>query len=1684
MLRFDDEYLCSVFKALPSSERLEWLKFDKKEFDYEWDGMMAFLDQAREKATSTKVLLSCYGDNPEEKEVTCSKCGSSSHKKAFCTVKINAVNTSKVDTDTSDDEEAERNRRDKDIEVKKRVREKCGKCPLCKKRHTFIRKRDGKEWPSDRFISCAQFQKLSAKERASQLEKVSGCARCTAWSHNKIDCPAPSYQCGLDKNGNKCQADHSRLVCGSGVAYCGSLQVSVSSSESSPDSSTTTSESDSTFPDLDAETLLSFLDTKVTGVSGEQNTCYDNGSNRCLIQTKFAVENNFRSQKIKYRMRTVGVPEKVKEAEIYMFEVEDNFGIKTKTWAYGIEEIMPAPDSVDLNAIRHLFPHIPSHVFRPRPRKDVKLLIGNNFMALHPSGGQGDNAVGNLRALQSNFGPGWVISGAHPLLDSTSSGLTSQAASLVRINRCEISPVLPSTFWQAESMGVLPAKRCMRCVKCSACSDLGLLHSRQDQEDLETLKEGVKLVNGEVHVQYQFRKDPRSLPNNRHTAVKIAEKLEKRLSAEGHLDYYNQEIKKYFDRGAAVKLSEEELGSWQGPLNYISHHGVEQDSVTTPLRIVTNSSLKNGGTSLNECLIPGPNSLNSMFDLTLRFRCHVCGLVFDLTKAYNCLKTGLVERHLRRFIWRFSPEDPWQDFAFDCVAFGDVPAGNFLEIGRDLLAEDGRDIDPIAADRIINDSYVDDGVTGGTKEEVEKMKGDRLADGSYTGTLAQILDRGKFKMKVVIVTGEHEEDLKNLIGNKVLGYPWNATTDKMYVDLPVNISKKKTKKLRSGPALTEEDLSSLAGLKLTKRICLGITNSFLDFLGIACPFTLRYKLLMKELFENKELALSWDDSLSDSVTAKWLELIAETVKSGSICFPRTTRPSTAVGKPGIVTFGDGAFSAFCASVYIRWEISCSHGSADECQGDFVATLLCAKAKVTPHTGFTIPRSELSGCVLESRLALTTVKALQSEVSMQPTSVVMLSDSSCSISAVEKSTSVLKPFFHNRVSEIQENIVEMKNYCIVEDFQHVRGDLNPADLATRGVAKAVDLGPGSFWQQGPSFLCLRRELWPVGRKFISEKLPSDEIRTKKTVIFALLRTSAQANSSDHFPALWKAVDRILYYSNSIIKVRNILARVIRCWKKSKDFMTASRDPTAEELAEAERLILVSAMIDTATAYHEQKLDSLLPEKDGMIIVTRGRLGEECMSAHLGVSSLPILMPNSRAAFLFMYRAHCGEYGTDHKSVVETLARSRTSVWIHRGRDLAKKICRQCPLCIKDKKKMVGQQMARIRPERLVVCRPWTYVSLDFAGPFKVKGVVNSRARMKCWVLLYVCCSTKAVCLLATSGYSTQNFLLKHEEFKARKGDPTKIVSDRGSQLVSAGIILAAKESPENWDWARVTKENATCSWEFVPVGSQHRNGLPEATVKVFKKSLAHALHPGVVLAYDELVTLLARISYSLNQRPLGLANISQSSLQEDTLMPLTPNMMLLGRNSNESPPLDYSEDERFCARLAYITTVEDEWWRKWVREVLPTMLPCTRWKKKQENLSVGDVVLMWYLGNIKDNYRIAMVKEVHPDKKGLVRTVTVKYRVRNMREPMHVFKSKPLVEEKVAVQRLQLLEPASGREGDSEDHVLASDAHYVEDEEESEEIGAATRRKENSGEKGFEDEEVKDIEKEQDVEEIY
>ena len=100
-------------------------------------------------------------------------------------------------------------------------------------------------------------------------------------------------------------------------------------------------------------------------------------------------------------------------------------------------------------------------------------------------------------------------------------------------------------------------------------------------------------------------------------------------------------------------------------------------------------------------------------------------LVWDLSKAYHSIHTTKREKFLRLIVWRFGKlEEKWRVWGFDRVAFGDVPASVFLELVKELAGALGMEIDPETAKKIAEDGYVDDNLSGGTEEQVNKMIGE------------------------------------------------------------------------------------------------------------------------------------------------------------------------------------------------------------------------------------------------------------------------------------------------------------------------------------------------------------------------------------------------------------------------------------------------------------------------------------------------------------------------------------------------------------------------------------------------------------------------------------------------------------------------------------------------------------------------------------------------------------------------------------------------------------------------------------------------------------------------------------------------------------------------------------------------------------------------------------------------
>lgn len=81
-------------------------------------------------------------------------------------------------------------------------------------------------------------------------------------------------------------------------------------------------------------------------------------------------------------------------------------------------------------------------------------------------------------------------------------------------------------------------------------------------------------------------------------------------------------------------------------------------------------------------------------------------------------------------------------------------------------------------------------------------------------------------------------------------------------------------------------------------------------------------------------------------------------------------------------------------------------------------------------------------------------------------------------------------------------------------------------------------------------------------------------------------------------------------------------------------------------------------------------------------------------------------------------------------------------------------------------------------------PFYHTATDLFGPFTVKDTVKRRTRGKCFRVIYICLTTRAVHLDIADNYSTEAFLSTFRRFVSIRGYPCTMNSDYGPQLVAA------------------------------------------------------------------------------------------------------------------------------------------------------------------------------------------------------------------------------------------------------------------------------------------------------------
>ena len=141
------------------------------------------------------------------------------------------------------------------------------------------------------------------------------------------------------------------------------------------------------------------------------------------------------------------------------------------------------------------------------------------------------------------------------------------------------------------------------------------------------------------------------MPNNRSQAENRLQGLIKTLKRKPDMkNHYSEFMSKIIEKGHASSVLLNELHAPNGRLFYFSHFGVYQPKKPGSLRVVFDSSLEFQGVSLNKALIAGPDQMNSLVGVLMRFRKENVAVMCDVEQMFHSFHVNPEHRDFLRFL--------------------------------------------------------------------------------------------------------------------------------------------------------------------------------------------------------------------------------------------------------------------------------------------------------------------------------------------------------------------------------------------------------------------------------------------------------------------------------------------------------------------------------------------------------------------------------------------------------------------------------------------------------------------------------------------------------------------------------------------------------------------------------------------------------------------------------------------------------------------------------------------------------------------------------------------------------------------------------------------------------------------------------------------------------------------------
>ena len=403
------------------------------------------------------------------------------------------------------------------------------------------------------------------------------------------------------------------------------------------------------------------------------------------------------------------------------------------------------------------------------------------------------------------------------------------------------------------------------------------------------------------------------------------------------------------------------------------------------------------------------------------------------------------------------------------------------------------------------------------------------------------------------------------------------------------------------------------------------------------------------------------------------------------------------------------------------------------------------------------------------------------------------------------------------------------------------DLNPADLATRGVLSSKLMETG--WLVGPEFLHKPERTLPINETFA---LVASDPEVRKAVFSASVNTHEEEEpdlGAERFKKFSSSKSLQRAVANLIVIVREFKHRRERVNLRSKARNTQGklRHPTVEEWDQALRVIISSTQREAFSGLlSDTRKEPELPREiqssakkalKGLQLYRLDpfldsheipRVGGRLRRAQMEYNEKhPIVLPKCHYVSQLIAKHYHHEVHHQGRHITGGAIR-QAGVCLIGGHDVVTKVIGACVLCKKLRGPHLEQRMADLPLDRTEVCPPFTNVGFDIFGPWAVQtretrgGGVNAKR----WGLAFTFLSSRAIHIEVSEAMDSSAFICALRRFFTLRGHAKLLKCDRATNFVGAKTELDAAAS--ELDEKKVEKfvTECGCKWEFIPPYASH------------------------------------------------------------------------------------------------------------------------------------------------------------------------------------------------------------------------------------------------------------------------